>query len=107
MSGSGGFTAGQRARAVRLVAEARPGCLPEWAAIGSVAAELGTSAETARMWGGQAGADGGRRGGVAAEEAAGIGKLRREVAGLRRADEILPAAPAFCAAALGRPLPRS
>jgi transposase len=48
MSGSSRISPDQRARAVRLVAEARPGYASEWAAIGSVAAKLGASAETVR-----------------------------------------------------------
>jgi transposase len=107
MSGSSRFTAEQRARAVRLVAEARPGYPSEWAAIGSVAAKLGTSAETVRKWVRQAEVDGGQRPGMTTEEAAEIRKLRREVAELRRANEILKAASAFFAAELDRPLPRS
>jgi transposase len=55
----------------------------------------------------QAEVDGGQRPGVTTEEAAEIRKLRREVAELRRANEILKAASAFFAAELDRPLPRS
>jgi transposase len=101
------FSPEQRARAVRLVAEARPGHESEWAAIGSVAAKLGASAETVRKWVRQAEVDGGQRPGVTSEEAAEIRKLRREVAELRRANEILKAASAFFAAELDRPLNRS
>jgi transposase len=55
----------------------------------------------------QAEVDGGQRPGVTSEEAAEIRKLRREVAELRRANEILKAASAFFAAELDRPLNRS
>ncbi len=42
------FSAEQKARAVRLVAEATPQHGSEWAAIESVAAKIGASAETVR-----------------------------------------------------------
>jgi transposase len=82
MSGSSRISPDQRARAVRLVAEARPGYASEWAAIGSVAAKLGASAETVRKWIRQAEVDGGQRPGVTSEEAAEIRRLRRENAEL-------------------------
>lgn len=44
------FSPEQRARPVRLVAEARPNYPPAWATISSVAAKLGASAETVREW---------------------------------------------------------
>lgn len=45
------FSAEQQAKAVRLVAEATPQHESEWAAIESVAAKIGASAETVRKWG--------------------------------------------------------
>lgn len=103
MSGSSRFSSEQRARAVRLVAEAKAGYPSEWAAIGSVAAKLGASAETVRKWVRRAEVDGGQRPGVMTEEAAEIRRLRRENAELRRANEILKAASVFFAAELDRP----
>ncbi len=50
MSRPSRFSPEQRARAVRLVAEARPNYPSEWATISSVAAKLGASAETVREW---------------------------------------------------------
>ena len=47
--------------------------------------------------------DAGQRPGVTSEESAEIKRLRREVAELRRANEILKAASAFFAAELDRP----
>jgi len=47
MSGPSRFTPEQRARAVRLVVESREHFSSEWA-MSSVAAKLGTSAETVR-----------------------------------------------------------
>ena len=93
-----------RERAVRMVAEVRPNYESEWAAIGAVASRLGIgSTDALRKWVRQAEINGGARPGVTAEESAEIRKLRREVAELRRANEILKAASAFFAAELDRP----
>ncbi len=73
----------------------------------SVAAKLGTSAETVRKWVRHAEVDAGRRPGVTTEESAELKRLRRENAELRRANEILKAAAAFFGAELDRPLSRS
>ncbi len=107
MSGPSRFTSEQRARAVRLVVESREHFSSEWAAMSSVAAKLGTSAETVRKWVRRAEVDTGQRPGLSSEEHAEIKRLRREVAELRRANEILKAAAAFFGAELDRPLPRS
>jgi transposase len=97
-----------RERAMRMVAEVRPDYASEWAAIGAVAQKLGIgSAETLRKWIRQAEVDGGTRPGVTSEETAEIRRLKREVAELRRANEILKAASIFFAAELDRPHPRS
>jgi len=93
---------------MRMVAEVRPDYPSEWAAIGAVASKLGIgSAETLRKWIRQAEVDGGTRPGVTSEETAEIRRLKREVAELRRANEILKAASIFFAAELDRPHPRS
>ena len=93
---------------MRMVAEVRPDYPSEWAAIGAVAQKLGIgSSETLRKWIRQAEVDGGTRPGVTSEESAEIRKLKREVAELRRANEILKAASIFFAAELDRPHPRS
>jgi transposase len=102
------YPAELRVRAVRMVAEARPNYESEWAAIGAVAQKLGVgTAETLRKWVRQAEVNAGARSGVTSEEAAEIRKLRREVAELRRANEILKAASVFFAAELDRPQQRS
>jgi transposase len=67
---------------------------------------IGTS-ETLRKWVRRAEIDDGRRPGLTSEEHAEIKRLKREVAELRRANEILKAASAFFAAELDRPQPRS
>ena len=77
-------------------------------AITAVAAKLGIGTpETLRKWVRRAEIDAGQRPGVTTDEAAEIKRLRREVAELRRANEILKAASAFVAAELDRPQPRS
>jgi transposase len=93
-----------RERAVRMVAEVRGEYPSQWAAIGAVAQKLGVgSTETLRKWVRRAEVDAGQRLGLTGEEHAEIKKLRREVAELRRANEILKAASSFFAAELDRP----
>ena len=93
---------------MRMVAEVRADYPSEWAAISAVAQKLGIgSSETLRKWIRQAEVDGGTRPGVTSEESAEIRRLKREVAELRRANEILKAASIFFAAELDRPHPRS
>ena len=106
MSRPSRYSADFRARAVRLVAEARPEHQTEWAAMTSVAVKLGVSAETVRKWVRRAEVDAGARPGVTSEESAELKRLRRENAELRRANEILKSASAFFAAELDRPQPR-
>jgi len=91
-----------------MVAEVRPDYLSDWPAICAVAQKLGIgTAETLRKWVRQAEVDGGSRPGISSEESAEIRRLKREVAELRRANEILKAASAFFAAELDRPHQRS
>ena len=90
-----------RERAVRMVAEVTPDYPSQWAAITAVAQKLGIgTAETLRKWVRRAEVDDGRRPGLTSEEHAEIKRLKREVAELRRANEILKAASAFFAAEL-------
>jgi transposase len=97
-----------RERAVRMVAEVRASYSSEWAAIEAVAAKLGVgTAETLRSWVRQAEVDAGRRVGVSSDEHAETNRRKREVAELRRANEILKAASVFFAAELDRPPRRS
>ena len=92
-----------RERAVRMVAEVLPNYPSEWPAMVAVAGKLGIgTAETVRNWVRLAQVDGGVRPGVTTEEFAEIKRLKREVAELRRANEILKAASTFFAAELER-----
>lgn len=93
-----------RERAVRMVAEVRPDYPSEYAAITAVAGMLGIgSPETIRTWLRRTQIDTGQRPGVTTEANEEIKRLKREVAELRRANEILKAASAFFAAELDRP----
>jgi transposase len=96
-----------RERAVRMVAEVAPQYGSQWAAICAVAGKLGVGApETVRTWVRRAEVESGRRPGVTTQEAEEVKRLKREVAELRRANEILKAASAFFAAELDRPAKR-
>ena len=91
-------------RAVRMVADIRGEHDSEWAAMTKVAQLLGvTTPETVRKWVRQAQVDEAARPGVTTEDSAELKRLKRENAGLRRANSILKAASAFFAAEQGRP----
>ena len=95
-------------RAVQMVVDLRGESVSEWEAMGRVADLLGIgTAETVRKWVRQAEVDAGQRPGATSDESMEIKRLKREVAELRRANEILKAASAFFAAELDRPSPRS
>jgi transposase len=96
-----------RERAVGLVFELVERYGSQWEAICSVAAKVGVSGETLRKWVRQAEVDAGARPGLSSEESVELKRLRREVAELRRANEILKAASAFFARELGPRPPRS
>ena len=96
-----------RERAVALVFEQVEQYASQWEAICSVAGTVGVSGETLRKWVRQAEVDAGARAGTSSEESAELKRLRREVAELRRANEILKAASAFFARELDPRPPRS
>jgi transposase len=90
---------------VRAVAEsvAQGESSSEFVAIRTIAGQLGiTSPETLRRWVRQAEVDAGSRPGKTTEELAEIRELKKEVAELRRANQILKSASAFFAAELDR-----
>jgi transposase len=92
------YSAELRRRAVAMVADVRSEYDTEFAAITSVARQLGIgSAETLRKWVRQAEVDTGKRPGTTREEAAEIRALKRRVAELERANEILKAASSYFA----------
>ncbi|GAA2545290.1 transposase [Mycolicibacterium diernhoferi] len=78
--------------------------ISEFEAIKSVASKLGISEESVRRWRRKAQVDAGERSGTTSAEHAEIRKLKREVAELRRANELLKSASAFFAAELDRPV---
>lgn len=98
------YTNEMRERAVRMVAEVRPEHPHETAALRHVAGLLGMNTETLRLWVHRAEVDAGKRPGTTTEEAEEIKRLKREVAELRRANEILKSASVFFAKELDRPM---
>jgi transposase-like protein len=86
-------------RAVRMVAEAGSQYESQWAAITSVAAKIGCTAETLRRWVRQHERDTGQREGTSTSEQERVKALEREVRELRKANEILRLASAFFAQA--------
>ena len=88
-----------RERAVRLVFEHQGEHDSQWAAIGSIAAKMGCTAETLRKWVRQAERDAGRRGGLSSSDRDRLKELERENRELKRANEILRKASAFFAQA--------
>src|SRR5260370_42001248 len=74
--------------------------------IARVARQLGVHPEALRTWIRQMEIDGGVRPGTTTEDTRRIAELEREVRELRRANEILKAASAYCATEIDPGLPR-
>ena len=89
MKTSTNFSPEVRERAVRMVREHQGEHESQWAAIGSIAAKIGCTAETLRRWVRQAEQDRGERAGATSAERERIKELEREVRELRQANEIL------------------
>jgi transposase len=99
MSTSKRYSPEVRERAVRLVFEHEGQYASQWAAIGSIAAKIGCTAETLRGWVRQTERDQGRRVGLTSDERERLKALERENRELKRANEILRKASAFFAQA--------
>jgi transposase len=92
-----------RERALRMLTESRGDHPNLMSAIRHVAGLLGMSPETLRLWQRRYEVDAGVKPGVTTDGAAEVKRLRREVAELRKANEILKAASVFFAKELDRP----
>ena len=106
MTRRGRYPAEVRERAVRLGLEHQGEYPSPWAAITSIAAKCGMTAETRRTWVRGAEVDAGARAGLSSDERERLKLLERENRELRRANEILKAASAFFARELDPRLPK-
>jgi transposase len=93
------FSSEVRERAVRMVLEHRSAHASQWAAIVSIAAKIGCTAQTLNEWIKKADVDSGRKSGVTSEERERVKALERENRELRQANEILRKASAYFAQA--------
>lgn len=88
-----------RERAVRMVFDHQAEYGSQWAAMSSIAAKVGCTAETLRKWVRQSERDQGIREGLSGDERERLKALERENRELKRANEILRQASAYFAQA--------
>ena len=93
------FSPEVRERAVRLVQQHQGDHPSEWAAITSIAAKIGCTAETLRSWLRQSERNSGQRAGMTSDDRDRLRALERENRELRQANEILRKASAYFAQA--------
>ena len=93
------FSTEVRERAVRMVSDHQGDHASQWAAIASIAAKIGCTAQTLSSWVRQAERDQGKRTGASTDERERIKALERENRELRQANEILRKASAYFAQA--------
>jgi len=88
-----------RERAVRMVLEHREEYESQWAAVSSIAAKIGCTAETLRKWVRHSEREQGLRAALSTDERERLKALERENRELKRANEILRKASAYFAQA--------
>jgi transposase len=93
------YSAEVRERAVRMVTEHLHEYSSQWAAIVSIAAKIGCTAESLRRWVHVSERDSGKRPGMSTSERDRVKDLERENRELKRANEILRKASAYFAQA--------
>jgi transposase len=93
------FSPEVRERAVRMVQEHGGEHTSQWAAIVSIAAKIGCTAQTLSNWVRQAERDQGKRAGTTTDDRERIKALERENRELKQANEILRKASAYFAQA--------
>jgi transposase len=91
------FSPEVRARAVRMVLDHEGEHSSRWAAVSSIAAKIGCTAQTLNEWVKKAEVDSGKRTGLPSDMAEKMKALERENRELRQANEILRKASAYFA----------